>query len=84
MPLRRSGLDPMDPVEPVAEQIAELAGDLMIVGHLPFLARLAALLVTGRDSSDVAAFPACGLLCLEGGGQDPWQIRWMIVPEILH
>ena len=81
--LRREGLAPTDPVEPVAEEIAGLFGDLMIVGHMPFVGRLASLLVIGRDVPEVAAFRAGGALCLEGGGQEPWRVGWMIVPDIL-
>ena len=81
--LRRDGLDPTDPVEPVAERIADFSGDLMIVGHMPLLGRLAAWLVNGRDAPELAAFRPGAILCLEGGGQEPWRVMWMLVPEII-
>ena len=81
--LRCDGLDPTDPVEPVAERIADFLGDLMIVGHMPFLGRLAAWLVNGRDAPELAAFRPSAILCLEGGGQEPWRVMWMLVPEII-
>lgn len=38
---------------------------LMLVGHLPHLERLTALLVIGDADGAVAGFPAGGLVCLE-------------------
>ena len=45
-----AGLSPNDPVKPVARKIASLSADTMLVGHLPFMARLAGRLVTGAST----------------------------------
>ena len=56
----REGLAPSDPVAPVAEWLKEEAGKgargLAIVGHLPFLDRLASILIVGNESFGVASF----------------------------
>lgn len=56
----RQGLGPLDPVEPVAhwlkEQAAKGLAGLAIVGHLPFLDRLASLLITENESFGVVSF----------------------------
>ncbi len=53
----RRGLGPLDPVAPVAQWLKEQAAEglvgLAIVGHLPFLDRLASLLIT--DNEDLCA-----------------------------
>ena len=56
----RQELGPLDPVAPVAqwlkEQTAKGLVGLAIVGHLPFLDRLASLLITENESFGVLSF----------------------------
>jgi phosphohistidine phosphatase len=56
----RQELGPLDPVAPVAqwlkEQTAKGLVGLAIVGHLPFLDRLASLLITDNESFGVVSF----------------------------
>jgi phosphohistidine phosphatase len=85
----RSGLSPMDPVEPLADELGGETGGLMIVGHLPFLGRLAALLVVGNPEREIVAFREAAAVCLEGtpnaGGltEQVWRIAWTVTPETL-
>ena len=44
--IQHKGLAPNDPVKPVTKEIKQAQKDLMIIGHLPFLSRLASQLVT--------------------------------------
>ncbi len=83
-PVMRSGLAPNDPVSPIQEQIADMLDDLMIVGHLPFLGKLAAVLVTGSESADIVAFQQGGIVCLERDEKSVWKLRWMIIPDLLR
>jgi len=55
----------------------------MIVGHLPFLGRLAALLLTGNADNDVVAFQFGCVVCLKREGPGKWKLEWMIVPKLL-
>jgi phosphohistidine phosphatase SixA len=57
----------------------------MIVGHEPFLGKLAARLVTGRSSTPMLALGKPSVACLEhdGGGKDGWRVAWVIGPEQL-
>jgi phosphohistidine phosphatase len=56
----RQGLGPLDPVAPVAqwlkEQPAKGLTGLAIVGHLPFLNKLASLLITNDESLGAVSF----------------------------
>src|SRR5438876_6168012 len=45
---RHEGLAPNDAVAPIKEQIEQKDQNVMLVGHLPFLGKLAALLLTGE------------------------------------
>src|SRR5260370_9172617 len=44
------GLAPNDPASSTAAELADAPRHLMLFGHLPHLARLASLLVAGRES----------------------------------
>ena len=58
--------------------------DTIIVGHLPFMSRMAARLVTGDEDETVVHFKPGSVACLErgenGGG---WTVQWFIRPELL-
>ena len=79
----------MDPVEPLAAELGRETGDLMIVGHLPFLGRLASLLVVGNPERKIVTFREAAAVCLEGtptaGGLtgQVWRIAWTVAPETL-
>jgi phosphohistidine phosphatase len=57
--------------------------DVMLVGHLPHLARLAALLLTGDMAKNVINFKMAGLVCLGRRTGGPWALEWMIIPELI-
>jgi phosphohistidine phosphatase len=82
-------LEPLDDVEGLADALTSGAtSDLMLVGHLPHLNRLASRLVAGDAGLELFAFPECGVLCLRRGegnaGAGPvWRVQWMIAPESL-
>ena len=82
-PSRRDGLAPNDPVGPVQEAITEAAGDLMIVGHLPFLGKLAALLVTGDETMDVVSFQYGCVVRLERHDVGTSTVTWMLRPDLI-
>ena len=59
------GLGPNDDPSVWAARLHAEPNDIMLVGHLPHLGRLAGLLVTGDAEGAVAGFPAGGLVVLE-------------------
>ena len=59
------GLAPNDDPSLWATRLQGEGDDLMLVGHLPHLERLAGLLVTGDSEQAVAGFPAGGMVGLE-------------------
>ena len=78
-----AGLSPNDPVKPVARAIASWPVDTILVGHLPFMARLAGRLVTGDEHVEVVAFVPGTVLCLEPAAGDRWTVAWMVRPELV-
>ncbi len=76
------GLMPMDdpgqwPDKLVPEE------NTMLVGHLPLLERLCALMITGNAEKPVFRFQNSGIVCLflhpETGS---WAVKWALMPEI--
>jgi len=78
----REGLGPSDDVEPLAAELAERRSDLMIVGHQPFLGRLASRLLTGAADGLAVAFEPGSALALERG-EEGWTLAWMVRPDLI-
>jgi len=57
--------------------------DTLIVGHLPFMAKLVSHLVIDNEDQPVIAFQPGSIVCLEHMNGAEWQINWMIRPELL-
>ena len=81
--VHHDGLAPKDAVEPIKQELEQGNSTVMIVGHLPFLGRLAALLLTGNADNDVVAFQFGCVVCLKREGPGKWKLEWMIVPKLL-
>jgi phosphohistidine phosphatase len=81
---KKEGLSPLDDVKTIAEEIKQRKNDLMIVGHLPHLAKLASFLVTESEFNAVVDFQQGGVLCLHLDEEEKnWTVAWMVVPEII-
>ena len=78
----RKGLNPMDPVGDFPGEIESLNKDLMIVGHLPFVQKLASLLLSGTEDKDLVSVRNSGVICLEH--TDSWKVLWTVTPELLE
>jgi phosphohistidine phosphatase len=79
----RAGLSPLDDVKEIARQIKDADKELLIAGHLPYLAKLASFLVAGDEAVSVVKFKQGGVVCLEKDEGGDWSVAWMVVPEII-
>ncbi len=77
------GLNPNDDVRPWVERISREAEDLMIVGHLPFLEKLASFLVCGDEGAKAVLFRYSAILCLEKKEPGRWAVDWVLKPEMV-
>lgn len=64
-------------------RLAETTEDIIIVGHLPHLGKLAGYLLSGDESREVVTFRMGGIACLERDESGRWTVRWMIIPEMI-
>jgi len=79
----RDGLAPNDDVTVIKDELITGEHDVMIVGHLPFLSKLASLLLTDNESAGIIAFQNGGIVAFEQSSEGRWQINWMIIPDLL-
>ncbi|MDH4217893.1 MAG: phosphohistidine phosphatase SixA [Candidatus Aminicenantes bacterium] len=75
----RDDMNPLDTVEKLPEEILASNKDIMIIGHLPFLQKLADRLLTGSEESKIIAFKNSGVVSLDYG--EECQIDWLVSPE---
>ena len=80
----RDGLSPKDPPGPIREAIARLDNDLLIAGHMPFMGRLAGLLLCDDADRRPVAFEMGGVVCLERGAGMTWSATWIVTPALLR
>ncbi len=57
--------------------------DILLVGHLPYLGRLATLLMGGDKERSVINFQMGGVVRLRRMAAGQWAVDWMVVPEIM-
>ena len=71
--------------DPGAFDIRTASGsvDTLVVGHLPFMAKLVSQLVAGDDNHMLVSYQPGSVVCLESTEKDNWQINWMVRPELL-
>jgi len=71
------GLNPMDDPQPWIDELTVSKDKLMIVGHLPFMSRLASLLLTRRMNSSCIVFYPGTVAAFRNSGSD-WAVEWVI------
>lgn len=76
------GINPLDNAAIFGDRL-DNRSDTMVVGHLPFMEKLAAYLVTGQTDRPIFRFQNAGIVCLDihpdSGG---WVVLWALMPNI--
>ncbi|MDH3671331.1 MAG: phosphohistidine phosphatase SixA [Gammaproteobacteria bacterium] len=80
-PEQANGLNPLDDPQSLLRTIASWQEDVLIVGHLPFLAKLVGQMLTGTNDSLVTFEPGT-MMCLERD-EDRWSVVWVVPPTLL-
>jgi len=79
---KADNLEPLADISIWAERVQKLEKDIMLVGHLPHLSRLANYLISRNQELDAISFRFGGVVCLERDGDGKWRLVWIITPEI--
>ncbi|HKJ83861.1 MAG TPA: phosphohistidine phosphatase SixA [Mariprofundaceae bacterium] len=67
-----------------AARLDEMDEELMLIGHLPHLERLASLLLCGDAERGMVRFSNAGVLCLMRDATRRYRTEWMLVPDLLR
>lgn len=82
-PVRETeGIAPKSDAIPWAKSLKNREDDLMLVSHLPFVSRLASLLLTGDEGAETISFRNAGVACLERDDSGRWRVVWILTPEL--
>jgi phosphohistidine phosphatase len=77
------GLAPLDNPDTWVQRLTKMQTDVLLVGHLPHLAKLASLLLCGDAGRNVISFRMAGIVCLRRDETGEWSLQWMITPDIV-
>lgn len=78
-----SGLNPNDDVQQWVAKISQQEENLMLVGHLPFMDKLASLLLCGNEDAGVVQFRYGAIACLEREASGTWRLQWVLTPALV-
>ena len=82
-PEAAAGLKPKDAPGLLAERLAGLGEDWLLVSHQPLVGRLTSLLVGGDSERPLVAFQPGTLVALEPDADGGWQIALVLPPYVL-
>jgi phosphohistidine phosphatase len=77
------GLSPMDAPDIWVGRLRDVSDDVILVGHLPHLARLVSVLLCGDADRNPVSFRMAGIVCLKKDDNGTWSLQWMLTPEIV-
>ena len=80
---QNDGLAPLDDPGVWADRLSDVTESTMLVGHLPHLARLAALLLCGDKEKNAVNFKMGCVVCLSRSPAGQWGLEWMLITEVL-
>jgi phosphohistidine phosphatase len=75
-------LGPLADPSIMASKLETIDADLMLVGHMPYMSKLASLLVCGCPDESALVFETCSVACLIHY-QGVWQLLWFVSPSVI-
>ena len=72
------GLSPNEEPDQWVMNIEEMDEDIMLVGHLPHLPRLASILLSGDEQGENVTFFTATMAAIEKGDDNCWKLIWTI------
>lgn len=78
------GLAPHDDPGIWQRRLADMDRDILIVGHMPHLSRLASHLLCGDAEAGLVEFANGGVVCLNRNDQRRWVVRWSVPPSLVQ
>ncbi len=82
--MQANNLEPEGDVQVWVERALTSEENVMLVGHLPHLGRLAACLLSRDESREVFDFTTATLACLVRDSDGDWCLDWLLRPKVLR
>ena len=82
--IQKEDLSPNDNPKIWADRLSQEQQDVMVVGHLPHLSKLASLLLIKNEEQVKLGFKNSGIVCLQKDDNSNWLLSWLVTPEILE
>jgi phosphohistidine phosphatase len=87
IPMGNEAQEELSPTADIKTWITRLGNmkeeeNVMLVGHLPYLGKMASYLSCGTEECSVVDFQNSGVVCLKKE-EGKWAISWIITPELL-
>ncbi len=79
---KASGLDPLEDPSIWKNKLKDMEDDIMLVGHMPHLGRLSAVLICGDENKKIIDFQMGGVVCLKKE-EESFSVDWILVPKLL-
>lgn len=76
-------LGPTDNVKQWVARMSEREEDLMLIGHLPFMDKLSAILLSGDEDSKIVQFRYGTIICIDRHPDGVWRLKWIIAPDLI-
>jgi phosphohistidine phosphatase len=76
-------MNPLDDPNIWKEKLEKTNENMMLVGHLPHLSKLASSLLIGDGTKELVSFKMGGVVCLERDEKGYWILNWMVLPDML-
>ena len=77
----KEGLKPNDPIVGIVDDMNAADKNTMLVGHLPFMDKMAAFLLDRSHDSSGLAFRTATVVCFERIEKDKWTLLWTVSPD---
>ncbi len=83
------GVEEVKDIKPMADpsiwagRLENISESTMLVGHLPYMSSLSALLLCGDAEKKVIDFQMGGIVCLQRDEEGNWVMGWMVTPQML-
>ena len=81
--LESDGLSAMDDPEIWFGRLSKMNEDIVIVGHLPYLSKLASLLICRDKENNIINFEMGSIVCLKRLEDFNWVVEWMMKPGMI-
>lgn len=76
-------MQPYDAIDALASLLNQADEDILVVGHMPYLAHLLARMVTSNEQLDLLRFSKGMLVCLKRiESSNMWLIEWCFSPRL--